>query len=130
VLRRTVDGVARLLNRPRSQTVYAKTGGVAATASVSGSGRVSFNPAATAEEKIDYLLRRDQELQDWQEAMMLDVRALPKRWGADIEAALNVIRSENERAVSALRDRHLNLRLIGVGFLVAGIVLATWGNLI
>jgi len=48
---------------------------------------------------------------------------------ADIDAVSTVIRSEHAEALEELRERHLTVRLLGVGLLVTGIVLATWGNL-
>lgn len=58
------------------------------------------------------------------------IAGLPARWRADIEDASDVLRREQTQALRELSDRHLRQRLLGVVFLIVGIVLATAGNLV
>jgi hypothetical protein len=88
-------------------------------------------PSGTSlEAKVDYLLKRDQEYQERLEGHDRALRDLPARWGADIREAAAELRQEHSEALDRLRERHLRARLLGIGLLVIGIALATWGNLI
>jgi hypothetical protein len=120
----------RLLGRPPRQHVVVGAGGATARGSVSGSGRVSHSPGATLEGKVDYLLRRDQQVQDALERLHLSLEAMPGRWEAAIGEASETLRAEHSRALVQLRERHLQPRLLGILLLAVGVALATAGNLV
>jgi hypothetical protein len=123
-----IDALRRWLGRPRPQRVSVEPGGAIAAAGEL-SARVSVNPDATLDEKVDFLLRRDQDVQGHLEQHARQLRDLPKQWNADIAAASTELRTEHADALRELRESHLTARLLGVLLLVVGIALATWGNL-
>lgn len=127
-LRRVADAVRRRLGRPRAHFISVSPAGSVATAG-DLSARVSTS-ATTLEEKVEYLLRRDQDVQARLEGHDRALRDLPARWQADIGDTAATLRQEHAEALDRLRERHLRARLLGVGLLVIGIAVATWGNLI
>ncbi len=127
--RRATDWVRVKIGRPRTQVVYVE--GIDSGA-MSGSGRLSVGvrEGATMEEKVDFLLRRDQETQERLADLQERLGALPERWRGDMEATAGTLRHEQREGLDALRDEHLTARVGGVVFLVVGLILATWSNLI
>lgn len=89
----------------------------------------SVKADASPEEKLDFLLRREQEVQASLERTHRTLEGHPKRWAADIAAAAADLRHEHGEGLAGLRNEHLGARLGGVVLLVVGLVLATWGNL-
>jgi hypothetical protein len=79
---------------------------------------------------VEYLLRRDEDVQDRLEEVHHSLESMPARWRADISEASETLRSEHTRALEQMRDRHLKARLLGVALLLIGIGLATAGNLV
>jgi hypothetical protein len=129
LLRKAERAVRRLLHRPSGQVVSAG-GALATAAGMSARGRVGPKEGATLEEKVEYLLRRDEDVQDRLEEVHHSLESMPARWRADISEASETLRSEHTRALEQMRDRHLKARLLGVALLLIGIGLATAGNLV
>jgi hypothetical protein len=129
LLRKVEAAFRRLLRRPLPHVVSVGAGGARA-GGFPPSGRASVGDEATLEEKVDYLLRRDQDVQDSLERLEGSLAALPGRWKTDVEQASQALRDEHARALAELRDRHMQARLLGVVLLAVGIVLATAGNLV
>jgi hypothetical protein len=128
--RKAAARLLRLLGRPQHQRVVVGAGGVTAGGHLSGSGRVSHSPGATLEGKVDYLLRRDQQVQDALERLNLSLEAMPGRWQAAIAETSETLRGEHSRALEQLREHHLQPRLLGILLLAVGVGLATAGNLV
>lgn len=129
LLRQAEGAVRRLLRRPRGQVVSA-SGALVTAAGFSAKGRVGLKEDATLEEKVEYLLRRDEAVQDRFEETHDSLESMPGRWRADIREASETLRGEHTRALEQMRDRHLKARLLGVALLLVGIGLATAGNLV
>jgi hypothetical protein len=119
----------RLLNRPRGPIVH--TGAAVGRARVGGDLTVtrSVSEGASLEEKVAFLLERDQEVQVWIRQRELEIGRLPLSWREDIERASTALRDEQAKAIQALRETHLRARLLGIALLVVGVFLNTWGNL-
>jgi hypothetical protein len=130
ISRRGTDALRRVLGLPRRGKTVTASGALVAVSGFGASGRVSIEEGASLERKVEYLLRRDQELQAQHKAIDSSLRGMPDRWRADIEAASAGLRDEHEAALQQLRDRHLRARLTGIAMLALGVALATWGNLI
>lgn len=122
--------IGRLLRRKRHHRVDVAGGGRLGAVGGRATGRVSVPADATLEEKVEYLLRRDQDVQGRFDETGARLAALPGEWKADIAEASSELRAEHAAALEALRDRHLTVRLVGVALLVTGIALAMWGNLL
>jgi hypothetical protein len=120
--------VRRLLRRPRHIVVN-----VGAASVVSSGGqvttRVSPGEGKTLEEKIDYLLRRDEAMQARVDSVELRMSGLPSEWRTEIEEASETLHSEQMQALDELRERHLEQRWLGIVLLLIGVVLATVANL-
>jgi hypothetical protein len=101
------------------------------TASLSGTGSlsVSIGPGETLEEKVDFLLRREQGLQDRLTTIAGEVDQLPEKWGAEIEGAASDLRTEFDREIREVKERHIQARIFGLVLVVIGVLLNTWGNL-
>jgi hypothetical protein len=84
---------------------------------------------ATTEERLEYLMRRDHAVRDSLERLDRSVEAMPSRWSADIRDASASLRGEFIGELKREREAHLNERILGVGLLAVGIILATVGNL-
>lgn len=67
---------------------------------------------------------------DYMQELSNKLKELPRAWRSDIDQA----RSESERLahklVAGLADRNLALRLLGVGYVVVGLLLSAAGNLV
>ena len=110
------------------QTVTAG-GAIAGGVTLSGSIRVSVGDAASLEQRVDYLLRRDRVVQDRLEELQLSFNALPDRWRADIEKRSRTLQNEYRQALEQQRGELLLERLVGIVMVAFGVLLATWGNL-
>jgi hypothetical protein len=128
--RRAINWVRLKVGRPRPHTVSVSPGGISAAGGVGARGVISVSPGATDAVKIEYLLRQDRKTQDRFSDVEEKLGELPERWQADIEAAAGTLRQEHKESLTELRREHLTQRLGGVAFLVIGLVLSTWGNLI
>ena len=129
LVRRVENRVRRLLGRPQHHTIHTASE-LNIAMSLRGSARVSVSEGATLDEKVEYLLRRDEVVQERLETLHVSVSELPDRWQADIGAESARLREEHAAALAELRDEHKLARLIGVGLLFVGLVLATLGNLV
>jgi hypothetical protein len=92
--------------------------------------RLSTDPKGTTDEKISYLLRRDQATQQQLQAMAAQIGTLPDSWRREIDHATTRTQKDITERLHKLRDQHLRARLLGLALLVLGIALNTWGNLI
>jgi hypothetical protein len=93
---------------------------------------VSQRPGEDAplEERFAYLYRRDLEIAEQFGRIGSDLADLPERWQADVDRAKQELREEHTRELERQRLRLRAPRLVGVGLLVAGVVLSTIGNLL
>ncbi len=129
LVRRAIDWVRVTIGRPRTQVVSLE-GIDSAEMSETARLSVSVDERASTEEKVAFLLRRDEETQERLADLDEKLNDLPERWRGDIEAAAGTLRQEQERGLVELRGEHLTARLGGVVFLVVGLGVATWGNLL
>jgi hypothetical protein len=101
-----------------------------ASGTISGSGSLTAEltrqPPTTLEGIATWVARHDEELLKHQE--QLD--SLPSEWQTDIADAKHETERLARSLVKGLADRHLPLRLLGVGFVVLGLLLSATGNLI
>jgi anti-sigma factor RsiW len=121
--RRAADAIRRLA-RPRRPKVVPLEAATEITSHAEGS--LSVEPGATLAAKVEFLLRREKELQGRLDGLDKTLQGLPERWTAQIEKHRETLRKEQDQKL----DRHLPVRRFGITLLAAGIVLATWGNLI
>ena len=126
--RRAINRLRVALGRPRHYDIHAGAGSFHAKASLSGSAVVSISPAATLEERVDFLLRREEAAQE-------KLNAHDKRLSAiedSLPRQLDELRAETERHVSeeisAAEWRYRPLRFVGALALAFGLALTTTAN--
>jgi hypothetical protein len=66
---------------------------------------------------VEYLLRRDEDVQDRLEEVNRSLKSMPGRWPTDITEAWRRC-AAGRRALEQMRDRSLKARLLGVALLV------------
>jgi hypothetical protein len=120
---RLVERARRFLHLPKVVRV-----GLADTLNIGGSidTRVTRKRPETLDEAVDMLLRHDAELHEHQKQL----NRFPAQWQADIEEAQHQAEGFTREEVKRLADRRLALRLLGLGFVVLGLLLSTVGNLV
>jgi hypothetical protein len=122
-----VQAGRRLLGRPSNVTIPVP---VAATLSLGGHGTHRVSTAATTlEEKIEYLLRRDQDVQARFDEVADRVTAAEKALRDEIANLARDQTAELERTIRAVQDAYIDVRLVGVLILIAGIILSVSGSL-
>lgn len=122
--RRVVNRLLRAIGRPRAQHVQL---GVADEVSIADSVSVvvSVSADASLEEKVGYLLRREQESQNAHDERLRAIEdSVPKQ--------LDELRAETERHVSeeisAAEWQYRPLRFVGALALAVGLLLMTIAN--
>lgn len=128
--RRLVATIRRRLGR--TQTVI--THGIGSAEAIGTGNRVTANVSvlweSTIEDKLRYLLGRDQHVRKQLQEHAEQLAVLPAQWQIDIARAAGELHDEQDQALKRLAEAHLGPRLLGIVLLLAGIVLATWGNLL
>jgi hypothetical protein len=87
-------------------------------------------PNATTDELVAWLIK-EHELHNTR-IVRLEQRQteMPSEWQREIAAAKQAAQQHAQTLVRGLADRHLSLRLLGLGFVVLGLLLSTVGNLV
>lgn len=124
-------GAERLFRRRKHAHVV---GAVSAGGSIAMTGHASvFHslPAdATIEQKVDFLMRRDQQSQTVNDALSRRLEEL----GAESETGLRGLRAELETLIDKnlgeLKREYFLAKLVGVAALVVGLGLTTAGNFV
>jgi hypothetical protein len=126
---RAANRARRMLGRPPRPIEMSGTSVMSGGGNMRGRGIVGLREGAPMEEKVEFLMRREEETQERLGDLQEGLDALPERWSDDIEATAGTLRREQREGLDELRDEHLTARVGGVVLLVVGLVLATWGNL-
>jgi hypothetical protein len=127
--RAVLDHIRRILRRPRNVVIQVGT-----ASEVSAVGRASLmksvSDAATLEEKVDFLLTRDQEAQ----RDLNIVRQRVEDLEADTSKRLDQLRREIEtrftQDLKAALDEYRPLRIWGAVALLLGLACVTYANFI
>jgi hypothetical protein len=124
-----VSSFLRLIRRPRPHTIY--LGGIGSREAVGGVSLVrSVNPEATLEEKVAFLLRRDQEAQQAVNELRQQLKEHSERTEKNFEAAHAHMEEHVTAALETAHAAYLPLRIMGVCALMLGLGLATAGNFV
>ncbi len=84
--------------------------------------------AQTIEEKVEFLLRRDEETQRHLNAIHTQLQGLPARWEKNIATIAKTLRDEQRDAIASLRAEHLQARTAGVILTLFGVGVLTLAN--
>lgn len=85
---------------------------------------------ATLEARVEFLLEEVRQLNFEVHNLDTRIREMPKFWRDEIEQAQAGAVERARELVRGLEERNLGLRLLGVGFVVLGLVLSGSGNLV
>jgi hypothetical protein len=127
--RRVTNRFWRLIGRPRSKAVpLGPVGEVSMSGSLSGVKVMTS--VGTVEQKVEFLLRRDEEAQHHVNELRERIKVLE----GDVESGLETARAEMKdhvaRALQTAHEAYLPLRIVGVIALAVGLGLVTAGNFV
>jgi hypothetical protein len=127
---RAIDRVRRLLHLRRDVTIHAGSGSFAIGTALSARGTVSVSPHASIEDKVAFLLRREEHNQDAVSDLSQRLTALesetPKRLD-DLRASME---SHFAAELKAAQEEYLPLRVSGAIALAVGLVCVTLANFV
>jgi len=124
---RFVDRLLVMLGRPRDRVVVV---GVADAFDMSDHASVmkSADPNASLEEKVAFLLQRDQEAQRAANALSARLASTERESPKRLEELQGEMEQHVTDTLAAAHGLYLPLRLVGAGLLVVGLGCATAGN--
>jgi chromosome segregation ATPase len=127
--RALLDRIHRLLGRPKDLRIEVHSaaelnlaGGVSLMKSASGT--------ATLEEKVEFLLKRDQEAQRDVNALRERIEDFERESPKRLDESRREIETRFERELKAAPEEYRLLRILGVIALVVGLGCATYANFI
>ncbi|HEY9456644.1 MAG TPA: hypothetical protein VIQ56_01960 [Gaiella sp.] len=120
--RRAENRARRLLRLPGHPKVVYAQAGVAVAAGMSAKVRVSVSEGATPDEKIAYLLRREQAAQDFADRLSERVESLSTKLDTDVEALRVEFRDHVGAELRFADEEGRTRRQIGAFLLVVGVV--------
>jgi CHASE3 domain sensor protein len=82
------------------------------------------------EEKVEYLLNRDQEVQKRFDHIDERIAGFDTKLSSEVETAVQELRAFMEERLQRAADAYINLRLTGVLILIVGVVLNVTGSLL
>jgi hypothetical protein len=120
----------RLLHLPIRRTVYADA--VTGTMTMGGSavGITSMSSEATLEQKVEFLLRRDQESQHTENRLGERVRDVERELARQLNELRGAMVEHVDRRLTAAQADYRTAREIGTAALVLGLAMTTWANFI
>lgn len=128
--RRFENRIRRLL-RLRPRTITASVG-LAGEVNLAGSmdAIISVAPTATLDEKVEFLLRRDQERQRDANELRRRIEAIDRDATRRLADLRVIMEAQVEEALAAAATEYRAARVVGAIALAIGLCLSTWGNFI
>lgn len=124
-----VDRLRRLIHRPTAHTIGVS--GIASASTVAGASIiVSPNAEATLEERVEYLLRREQEAQKKSNECEGRLRAIEEQLPKRLDELRAETREHVTTSITAAESQYRQFRFIGAVALAVGLLLTTAGNFI
>jgi hypothetical protein len=87
-------------------------------------------PKMTLEEKVEWLMKQVSITMARLDRIEGELEQLPTRWRRDIAKTRQELESMQEALEHRLADAKIRLRLLGLGYVVIGLVLAWVGNVL
>lgn len=127
---RLLSTARRVLRLPGS--AYADSATVGARLSVSGHAVHILGPPATTDhgELLAWLIKREKWAQERFQEIEKSVSELPERWRADMGVMREELEGVSRKLVREAADARIRLRLLGLGYVVLGLILSWAGNLV
>ena len=128
-LRLAVDRIRRFIGGPRHQVIEL---GVAEAISTAGgvTPMKSMNPEATLEEKVAFMLQRDQEAQGQVNALAKGMSEIEQEGPRRLDALRSQMEAHVERELRATQADFRAARVLGAVALAIGLALTTAANFI
>jgi hypothetical protein len=97
-----------------------------------GTPTIVMTPGASAsiDERLDYLMRRDKEIRSHLHRVDRDLERLPTQWRAELEGVRTELETLQRELVRSIAEARIRLRLLGLSFVLVGIVLSWLGNVL
>lgn len=127
-LRRVENSLRRLVGLPaRRRVVYGSAAGAIGFGG-SAEGIVGFNPDATLDEKVEFLLRRNEQSQREANVLTRRIDALQHETAEQLAHSQRDMEALIETRLEAERESYRPLRLLGVFALAIGLGIVTIAN--
>lgn len=124
-----IDLLRRLIGKPRHQVI--QVGGIASAATVGGASLIkSVNPAATLEERVEFLLARDQEAQRDMNDLQARVGGMERESPERLDTLRAELQSHVASEIAEADADYRAARVWGAVALAIGLGLSTAGNFI
>jgi hypothetical protein len=127
--RRVTNRFWRLIGRPRSKIVSLGLAGEVSTSGSLSAVKVTTS-VGTIGQKVDFLLRRDEEAQRHVNELRERIRVLEGKIASGLETARAEMEDHVTHALRTAHEAYLPLRIVGVVALVVGLGLVTAGNFV
>ncbi|MGE3138438.1 MAG: hypothetical protein AB7I08_12360 [Thermoleophilia bacterium] len=129
--RRVWAWILRRVLRRRGPAVGAfAVGDVTLAVAVSGFATTAVSGTAPLEQKVAFLLQRDQEAQKKEQGLADEIKRLDKDVDKRLDALRDEMRGEYEAKLSAASEQYRSLRILGTFILFVGLVCTTWANFV
>jgi hypothetical protein len=119
------DALRRLFGRPPRANVYVYAGTATLTLSGEGAFGVVSTSATTIDDKVEYLLRRDQDAQRQMSELAGRISNLEAETPRQLEDAQRRLERHVADALAAAQAEYRPLRIAGTVLLVVGLVCVT-----
>jgi hypothetical protein len=127
---RAVNWLRRLVGLPPIRKVVTAGASVTAAASIRASGVSGHGPYATLEEKVSFLIDRDQQTQRAINTLSNSLRELEHSTSQRLERLDDELREQVTSEVTTAQDQHRPLRVLGALALAIGLVFTTVANFV
>ncbi len=122
--------IRRLLGLPPRRHEVAGSASLTGSGRVRGSGVVGIGLGATIEQKVDFLLRRDQASQEAVNRLARRMEDLEERLARDLEGLCEQMEGHVERKLTIAAEQYRALRVAGTAALAFGLVCVTTANFV
>jgi hypothetical protein len=125
-----VNKLRRVLGLPPLQTVVYGQAALEASAALSGYAIKGVSPAATIDEKVEFLLRRDEEAHRAMNALNDRVDALEKALPLQLDRLREEMEAHVASTLTTAQEEYRALRVLGTVALAFGLLCTTVANLV
>jgi hypothetical protein len=133
-VRKRVDVVVRVIRRyfEKPRDVVLKVGGVAEASGTVGTPTIVQTPGlgASLDERVNYLMERDRENRTRFHVVERELVRLPEQWHSELEGLRTELEELQRELVRRVAEARIRLRLLGLAYVIVGIVLAWLGNVL
>ena len=124
------DRLRRLLRLPRHVTMHAGSGSFTVSGTATASGIVGISADAPIDEKVEFLLRRDEQAQREADKLRGRVEAIERESPEKLDALRRELQVHVATTLEAEKADYRAGRALGAFALVVGLALSTAGNLV